>query len=385
MKPRVLMVIGQFWPILGGAEVQCQRLSSELARQRYDVTVLTGRNQGSSPSEETLDGYQVIRCAIFPIPKLRNLSFLLSLAWSLWRLRHTYDIIHVYQALRPASVATVMGRLLGKPVIIKVSGGGKGSDITRMRKRGNRDFFSLWDPLLWRPIKWCDRIIAVSSEIKEELNQAGFAPEKVVSIPHGVAVDTYPKSSEMTARSETVQATCVAGLRPIKGVDVLLDAARRVQGVHFHVVGDGPQLRQLLTMKTTLGLDGVVTFHGRREDVAEFLARAHIAVFPSRAEGMSNALLEAMAQGLPCVATAVGGNRDMIQDGFNGLLVPSEDPDALAQAILHLAADSGLRASLGLEAWQTVRERYNLPTVAAQYDSLYAQLVGRKGPANSYG
>ena len=383
MKPRVLMVISQFWPIIGGVEIQCQRLAAELRRRQHEVTVVTGRHDRSTPREETMNGFLVMRTPILQVPRLRNVSLLLSLGWTLWRLRRRYDVIQAHQALRTAAVATLMGKLLGKPVIIKVSSGGTGSEITRMRKRRSSDWFSLLDPLLWRAIRWCDRIIAVSSEIKDELLMAGFPPEKVMEVPNGVPVEaTTGGRVNKTVASDTVRAVCASGLRPIKGIDVLLEAAHRVEGVRFEILGDGPDMDHLLNMQADLGLDGSVVFHGRRDDVADFLASADIAVFPSRAEGMSNSLLEAMAQGVPCVATSVGGNRDTIEDGFNGLLVPPEDPSALAKAIQKLAANAELRARLGAEARRTICQRYDIVNVAERYAELYAVLASHPSDAN---
>lgn len=369
------MVIGQFWPIVGGAEVQCGRLAAELTRQGYDVTVVTSRHNRSVSKNEIIDGFRVVRCLVIPIPRLRNLSFLLSLGWTLWRFRHKYDVIHAHQALRPASVAAVMGKLLGKPVVIKVSSGGKGSDIARMEKRGTHDWFGFLDPLLWRPIRWCDRIVAISSEIKRELLQAGFATEQVVEIPNGVPlIPSHRRPSDTDIASDPIKVICIAGLRAVKGVDLLLEAAHGVSDIQVDVIGDGPELERLIKLRYKLGLDDVVTFHGFQEETNKFLRRAQIAVFPSHAEGMSNALLEAMTQGIACVATAVGGNLDMIKDGVNGLLVPPEDPHALAQAIHRLAEDLDLRTRLGIEARQTTLKRYGIARVAEQYGALYSHL-----------
>ena len=377
------MVISQFWPIIGGAEIQCQRLAVELLRRKHEVTVVTGRHDRSAPREETLDGFLVVRVPILPVARLRNLSLLLSLGWTLWRMRRRYDVIQAHQALRTTAVATLVGKLLGKPVMIKVSSGGSSSEINEMRERRSSDWFSLFDPLLWRAIRWCDRIIAVSSEIKDELLKAGFPPEKVLDIPNGVPVAAATSGSmDLAVGGDTVRVVCASGLRPIKGVDVLLEAAHRVEGVRFEILGDGPDMDHLLNMQADLGLDGSVVFHGTRDDVADFLASADIAVFPSRAEGMSNSLLEAMAQGVPCVATSVGGNRDTIEDGFNGLLVPSEDPSALAEAIQKLAANAELRARLGAEARRTICQRYDMVNVAERYAEIYAVLASHPSDAN---
>jgi len=373
-KPRIIMVAGQFWPLVGGAEIQCQRLASELTRIGYDVRVLTGRHQAEIPKQETIDGVPVVRFGMLRVNKLRNLSVLLALAWALWRLRSSYDIIHAHQALRHAAVASFIGRLLRKPVLVKASSGGGGSDIIRMKQRVYGDWFSLFDPLLWRLILWCNIAIAVSTEARDELIEAGFGAGRVFNIPNGVPLSCAAHDTPAESDTKLVNVLCVAGLRPIKGIDVLLQSAAQADGLHINILGDGYQLRELTALKDKLGLRETVTFHGQRADVDLFLSRAEIYVCPSRAEGMSNALLEAMACGLPCIATAVEGNRDAIQNGVNGLLVDPEDAGALADALNKLSTDKGLRKTLGEQARKTVKDRYDINTTAMSIGELYSRL-----------
>jgi glycosyltransferase involved in cell wall biosynthesis len=120
-----------------------------------------------------------------------------------------------------------------------------------------------------------------------------------------------------------------------------------------------------------------VRFHGRVDDPAVHTRAADLFVLPSLSEGISNALLEAMAQGLPCIATDIPGNRDLIRDGETGLLVPTGDPGALAQRIALLAGDEGLRASLGRAARRLVEVRFDIDSVAREYAALYRGLLAR--------
>jgi glycosyltransferase involved in cell wall biosynthesis len=151
----------------------------------------------------------------------------------------------------------------------------------------------------------------------------------------------------------------VANLRRVKGLDVLLEAAALLRrdhpGVQVAVAGDGPEREPLQRQRTALGLEGVFKLSGSVADVPAFLASIDVAVLPSRAEGMSNAVLEYMAAGRAIVATDVGGNGRLLQHGVHGLLVPPDDPAALAGAIRHWPAAWAVRPGSGRGSCSAVR------------------------------
>jgi len=139
-------------------------------------------------------------------------------------------------------------------------------------------------------------------------------------------------------------------------------------------VGAGPRRAQLESLTVTLGIADSVEFVGEQSDVAAWLRRSAVAVLPSRWEGMPNALLEAMASGLPCVATRVSGSEEVIQQEVNGLLVEPEDHAALAQALLAVLLDPALGDRYGCAARATIVERYSLDHVMNVYLDLYHSL-----------
>jgi glycosyltransferase involved in cell wall biosynthesis len=147
--------------------------------------------------------------------------------------------------------------------------------------------------------------------------------------------------------------------------------------IRFDVVGDGPLRDELSALAGNLGVGSDVRFLGYRDDIAPLLDRADLFVLPSRAEGISNALLEAMAVGLPVVASAVSGNTDVIEPEVNGLLVEADDPASLAATVLRLLDEPGLRRRLGGEARRTVETRYSIEHVGERYVDLYRELVSR--------
>jgi glycosyltransferase involved in cell wall biosynthesis len=164
----------------------------------------------------------------------------------------------------------------------------------------------------------------------------------------------------------------VGGLRQQKGLPGLLEAFARVPApAELCLVGDGPERALLERRARDLGIAERVRFAGLVDDPSPYYARAGAFVMPSWAEGLSNALLEAMAFGLPVVATRIGGNVDLVEDGVNGLLVEPGDPDGLASALARVLGDEALAGRLGAAARRTVLDGYTMERAAERYLDLY--------------
>jgi glycosyltransferase involved in cell wall biosynthesis len=178
----------------------------------------------------------------------------------------------------------------------------------------------------------------------------------------------------------------VANLRGEKGHDVLLDAAalvgRTLPGVRFQLVGDGPMQATLAARAEALGIRHVVDFLGHREDVPHLLQQSDLFVLPSRTEAFPNGLLEAMAAGLPVIASDVGGIPELVEHDRNGVLVPVGDAAALADAILRLARDPERAATLGAMARQTIEGRYSFQRMVAAFESLYLDALKQRSSAS---
>lgn len=174
----------------------------------------------------------------------------------------------------------------------------------------------------------------------------------------------------------------VANLWPVKGHRTLIEAIARVHaqnpGARFALVGDGPERSFLERRIADLRLDGVVALLGTRYDVPAILARADAACLPSHAEGLPNAIMEAMAASLPVAATAVGGTPELVIPGETGFLSPSGDPEGLADALLRLLADPDGARRMGARGRRLVADAYSLDRLAAAHGAMYrAVLDGR--------
>jgi glycosyltransferase involved in cell wall biosynthesis len=172
----------------------------------------------------------------------------------------------------------------------------------------------------------------------------------------------------------------VGRLHPQKGLATLLDAVglidRRAPGVlRVTMIGEGPDRASLEAHVRRSGLERCVELPGERDDVRPDLRGADVFVLPSHAEGLSNALLEAMAHGLPVVVSNVPGNVDVVRDDLNGIVFPAGDAVALADCLERLVADEATRARLGKAARATVEAEYDLDVVVGSYVALYEELT----------
>jgi glycosyltransferase involved in cell wall biosynthesis len=206
-------------------------------------------------------------------------------------------------------------------------------------------------------------------------------PGSVFVLENGVDLDRFTALPAPAARTPTAPACvgAVANLRPVKGLDVFVSAAALLASAHpavtFRVGGEGEHRAALERQITEKRLTGRFVLPGAARDVPAFLGALDLAVLPSRAEGMSNALLEYMAAGRPIVATAVGGTPDLLADGQHGLLVPPADAARLAGAIDRLLRDPELARRLGAAARRRARERYSRAAMVQRFEELYTRLV----------
>jgi len=148
----------------------------------------------------------------------------------------------------------------------------------------------------------------------------------------------------------------------------------------FVLVGDGPRETELRALAERLGVSNAVTFLGRRADVPALLARADVVCHPARMEGLPNAVMEAMAAARPLVATSVGGTPELVQDGIHGLLVPPEDPAALAAGILAVLRDPDRAARLARAAHARIESTFRLDQLVSRIDRLYGEIIGAAAP-----
>jgi glycosyltransferase involved in cell wall biosynthesis len=223
----------------------------------------------------------------------------------------------------------------------------------------------------------CDRFVALTPTVADELAAAGVDRARIVQIPNGVDTTTIALR-EPSESSVELRVVFVGRLHAQKALDNLVEAValceRRSPGaIRLAMLGEGPERQALERQIATLGLGHVVEVAGAVTDVASRLAEFDAFVLPSLAEGLSNALLEAMAAGLPVVASDIPGNHDVVTHGHNGLLFSPGSVDQLADRLSTLATDEPLRARLAANARETIESTYGLEKIRIRYVALYEE------------
>ena len=421
-KPRIYVVMGTFYPIVGGAEKQAFTQSRALREKGYAATVVTFRHDNAWSPREVMDGVPVIRVAGTllagrgrlpqPLQKALYLVALAVMGWTLWRHRRYYDVLHVQQLNLLALPIALVCRLTGKPVVIVVQSTGLdkavGSKHTSL-VAGPLDATALWLQVpdgnrtgsdledlarIGKPGVRFTRalllrihavIVILSARMKDYLAGHDFYLPGTQLIPNGVDITCFqPAHTDTSLTRQSQVVLCLARLSYQKGIDVLLQAWRlvheQVPRARLIIVGTGPLQSQLERMARELEVANWVEFAGLQNDAVAQLHRGSISVLPSRYEGMSHAILEAMACGLPCIATRVSGSEDLIQHGVNGLLVECEDYQGLAQALICLLDDSELARKYGEAARATVEKHYSLEHIVDTYIELYHRVSEAKWP-----
>lgn len=386
-----VMIVGDVQPWSGGTQKQAVLLASELQMQGVSLFLLgmqheLVRTRTTGKKSPRLWPYSEIyeNIRVTHLPSLRwqpAWSFLLSfLMWASVH-RKRFQIIHAHGAALGV-IGSLVGWMLRKKVVVKIPGI---VAVQYLQGTSRSQRFRRW--LL---IMGTDRFIAVSSEMAHVLQEIGIRPEKIALIPNGVPLtqargyaDSASLKRELVGNAEVQVVLYVGRLVEVKGLDRLLavwaSMSSRVRAVLL-IVGDGPLRADLESMVERLHLRSSVRFIGPQSDVSKFYDMADLFVLPSRSEGMSNALLEAMVAGVPSIASDVGGNREVIKDAESGFLVNWEDTAACADLLRDLLADSHRRQTVGEAAKKRVRE-FALPCVAGRYRQLYQALLQEEGPA----
>jgi glycosyltransferase involved in cell wall biosynthesis len=333
-----------FLPTIGGAELVLHELASALTAQGHGVSVLAPYVRRADNRVQT--SYRLRRYQRPSSKRFGARQVLLYLLHEYWR--RPFDVLHCHGAYPPAYVGAAFKRLLRRPLVVRPHG----SDILPGE-------FIRADPGLERRLRGAlaaaDRVIAQSAYLAREILALGVPEANIRLIPNGVHVANF----QLPAPSPPWPFPYVLALgsfSPKKGFDVLLRAfalvATEDSSSHLVIAGTGREQSTYMTLVREHALDERVHFVGVVQGADKVALYQHCQFFvcPSRREPFASVNLEALAAGKPLVATAVGGNVEVVVDHGNGFLVPPEDPQALAAHMLTLLQDPGLRLRMGRES-----------------------------------
>jgi glycosyltransferase involved in cell wall biosynthesis len=231
--------------------------------------------------------------------------------------------------------------------------------------------------------RWCHGVVCNSQAAADHLAREGLAPEKLFIIGNALPEQLFARKRESIDRGPSVlRVGMVARMNAhSKNHSGFLRIAAKIHSkmpeVEFLLAGDGPLRPELEKQSQDLGLGNHVVFLGDRRDIPEVLASMDVAVLTSASESLSNALLEAMAAGLPVVAYRVGGNAELVNEE-RGVLIPAGDEEGFASAVLRLLASPAMRLQLGQNGRRFAQENFSLPSILARYDACYETLLEKR-------
>ena len=377
--PRVLMVVKRSSG-LGGMQVQAGRVSLRLLEMGVPVSLLTRAQDPCDPP-----AYWTERLPRHDLPDRGQWAFAAAVYGFLTRRAAEYDLVHVH-GFGPETFAAMAARgRTGRSLVVKPSTAGPGTKLHAYA----RWFGGLPVPIrrVWRRV---DGWVSISGETRSDLERLGAPRERIADIPNGVDTRRHHplEEAERTAlraelgiAPEEVLVCSAARLAPHKRVDLLMrsfaDILNSEPTARLWIAGYGEErdrleaLRQELPGGERIQLLGKVRF----DEICRIMQAADLFALLSRWEGLSNALLEAMACGLPSVVSDVSGMSDVVRHEVSGLVVPPDDEHAAQESLAALAADPAFRARLGAEAARTIVERYSLDQTCEWLMELYQRLT----------
>jgi glycosyltransferase involved in cell wall biosynthesis len=407
---RLALVTRRYPPLIGGAEKVLSYLARAFAAEGARVTVVTSQVPGSElPQHENIEFQTVQHDGPTSSPdrgglRIERLTTSGLRFWGTWQYmrnlnrwfdRNEIDVAYVSMLKHDAYVVTRSGARKGFPVVLRPEGAGPTGDVA-WQSWGN---FGRAIGLVCRR---ADAFVCISksveAELLESLHGGTMRPSRaariskhqskqprVTSIPNGVPIPESPWQMR-PGWNTAPRAVFVGRLAPEKGLDTLIAAWSHVSSAfpraQLILAGEGRELAALQNQATTLGLTvgpgQAVEFKGLLTDPTTALRQADLFVLPSREEGMSIALLEAMALGIPIVASLIAGNQRLVEDRVHGRLVPPNDPVALARTIIEQYQAYSHAVEMGLAARHRVEREFSIRAVVRQHLALFQELIASR-------
>jgi len=366
------------YPVYGGSGVVATELGIDLAGRGHEVHFITYAPPFRMPHFVEGVFYHEVEVPAYPLFEYPPYSLALSVAMQDVTLKHGLDILHVHYAVPHATSALLAKQMLGdaSPKIVTTL---HGTDITLVGQDPSYHTITRYS------IRSSDAITAVSEYLRRETVDRFDLPEGCIDvIPNFVDLELYKRDATPCHRSTFVQSdderliAHVSNFRPVKRVEDVVRVFERIAGelpARLLLVGDGPERGRAQRVAEDLGVGDRVVFLGKQQSVVEILSCAELFLLPSESEAFGLVALEAMACGVPVVASRVGGIAEVVSEPDAGRLAPVGDVDAMAEAALHFLSDDATwaRASAAARAAAT---RFSADVVVPRYEALYRRVLG---------
>jgi glycosyltransferase involved in cell wall biosynthesis len=366
--PHVLLVLDQFPKTLGGGERIVLRLAALLPRYGYRVSILTFLVH---PQSSVLAAPPACPVYLLPLRRTYDVTALRG-ALELRRFIKQQDIRLVQTFFESSDIwAGFVVRALSKAKLIWSR-----RDMGILRTSKHHAAYRLMSGMP-------DRVFAVSEQVRKHCIEVdGVNASRVETVYNGLDLSDWAGATRSARSANHVVIVTVGNIRRVKGHDVFIRAAAVVAGqfpkVSFRIAGDvlEPEyFAELQALVSESNLTGRFHFAGGVTDLREYLSEADIFVLPSRSEGFSNAIVEAMAASLPVVATDVGGNAEAVKDGITGFIVPSEDVTALSGAMIRLLSEPSQAREMGAQGKKLAADKFTTDAMMKQIVSAYQSLL----------
>jgi glycosyltransferase involved in cell wall biosynthesis len=386
MATSILMFCPQFRPIVGGAERQAEKLSESLTKKGVRVKILTPLLVAGTPEQEEDAGVTIRRFPLFDlckrmpgIPGLGPMNLLLIRSQVI-RAVNQYlgdaSVLQTHIASPLSAFAMQAAKKRGIPVLCKAAMAGEKTDLRELSSIG------IGGPhLAHSMVKHVDCWIATTQAVCASLLDWGVRKDRIALIPNGVEIPTsLPKKPNpprirrflyLGRLSSNIQRDMATLIRAF---DRLAD---RLPDAELALVGEGDLFVETAALVARTRNQERMRMPGL-QNPEPWLQWADCFVLPSRREGLSNAMLEAMAHGLPCIANDIPPNRELLAEGRAGVLVPVGDDEELLSAMLCIAQDAAFVSSMSEAAIQRVKSRYSIDAIAEHYVRLYDVLIHSK-------
>ena len=369
---RILILNSEYPPIGGGAGNASAHIASQLGKMGHTVNVVTSRFGTLSHQEKNES------VTIYRIPGLRRrqdrsnpleqVIFIMSASlWTLsWIPRFKPDATLAFFGVPSGPVAWLIRKIYKIPYVVSLRGG----DVPGFRPYDFRAYHEWISPFLRVIWKNASAVVANSKGLRD-LAHAFDSRFEIPVIPNGVDLASYQAVDRDWSFPRLLS---VGRVVHQKGLDLAMRALGGLKELHWEwqIAGDGPQMPILESLAKEHGIDDRVRFLGwqSHKQLTKCYQLANVFLFPSRHEGMPNAMLEAMASGLPVVASCIAGSEELVVDGKTGFLVPTEDVASLRAALKKMLIDSTLRNQMGSASRRHVEEHYSWESTAQQYARL---------------
>jgi len=378
---RILMFARYLPPEYSGAAAQAFLLAHHLRERGHQVEFVTQSWSGGRHDYE-VDGFPVAALHMRLAAKHQEFSVWRSLTRHLIRRRKTVDILHGHGAYYTQSILGPLGRLLGLPTLVKASM--SNNDLSSLSR-------SAIAPVHRRFLRLIDAYVATSDDLEAELRERGLEADRIWHIPNGVDTERFHPVDGAVRKALAAQLGLPTDRRLALFVGVF-DERKRIQwlaerwiategfGSKAMLVAVGPTSREAYGQDLRRLLDRLakeqpqlLAVRNYSADIQRYYQSAHLLVFPSSKEGLPNAVLEAMACGLPCITARACGSRELVKDGINGATFAIDDANGLRHALA--AADGASAEAMGKASRRIAIERFRIEQITDRYEALYRYLL----------